>query len=423
MPTIYDSVRGTTDVSAVNGFFRGGFSGTALNTDRWTATKGAGGTQAVSGGNLTLGLGTGANEENSILSNIAFRIPSRVQVSLSLSQRIANQTIFIELVSVDATTGLPDGLNTAAFVFSGTTATNAICRCQNDGVTALDSSAQTILTTASQSVFELQVNASMLRFVNVAQDSAASPTLNFVRSQSLPDPNAIYKLRIRGLNGATPPASNTNVVVNYAAVTDFNPFMVELVDSRTTAAATPVVGTGTSGRVAVTLDAATLAGATALNVQGTVASDGVLAGNPLVTGFGARTANITAVASGDAVTALANTIGAQVELPYAIPESTWQYGSSTAITNTTDVAVKAAAAAGIRNYVTGLSFVNTSATGTVIVVKDGSTVIWAGYAQQNVSNHINFPVPLRGTAATAVNVAALTTAANVYVSAQGYIAP
>ena len=36
---------------------------------------------------------------------------------------------------------------------------------------------------------------------------------------------------------------------------------------------------------------------------------------------------------------------------------------------------------------------------------------------------ITFPTPLRGTAATAVNFACLTTGAQVYVNAQGYAAP
>jgi hypothetical protein len=37
--------------------------------------------------------------------------------------------------------------------------------------------------------------------------------------------------------------------------------------------------------------------------------------------------------------------------------------------------------------------------------------------------NIVFPTPLRGSAATAVNFACLTTGAQVYVNAQGYVAP
>ena len=144
-----------------------------------------------------------------------------------------------------------------------------------------------------------------------------------------------------------------------------------------------------------------------------------------MTGAIARTSNATAAANGDVVTALANLVGVPVMLPYAIPESTWQYGSSTAVTGTSDVVVKAAAAAGIRNYMTGLQYHNTSATASVIVVKDGSTVIWASMAPASMAKpaFMAFPVPLRGTAATAMNVAMLTTATNTFVAAQGFIAP
>lgn len=101
----------------------------------------------------------------------------------------------------------------------------------------------------------------------------------------------------------------------------------------------------------------------------------------------------------------------------------WGYaGASGGILNTTDVAIKTAAGAGVRNYISSLQFKNTAAVASEIVVKDGSTVIWRGHVSASMTFHelVTFNPPLRGTANTALNVAMLTTATATIVSAQGY---
>lgn len=100
--------------------------------------------------------------------------------------------------------------------------------------------------------------------------------------------------------------------------------------------------------------------------------------------------------------------------------TSWQYSGVVAVT--TAVTVKAAAAAGVRNYTTGLQFQNTSATASTIVVQDGATTIWQGNATASMASpaSIRFNVPLKGTAATALTVTCATTGANVLVNAQGY---
>lgn len=105
--------------------------------------------------------------------------------------------------------------------------------------------------------------------------------------------------------------------------------------------------------------------------------------------------------------------------------ATWQYaGIAGGIVDTADVAIKAAAGAGVRNYLTNIQFINTSATASEIVVKDGTTIIWRGYAPASGTqvNSVEFNTPLRGTANTALNVAMITTATATRVSAQGYTA-
>lgn len=101
----------------------------------------------------------------------------------------------------------------------------------------------------------------------------------------------------------------------------------------------------------------------------------------------------------------------------------WKYtAASGGITNTSDAALAAAAGAGKCNYLSSIQITNASATGTEVVVKDGSTVIWRGYAGQNVSHTYVFPRPLVGSPNTALNVACITNSTQTYVNAQGFIA-
>lgn len=114
-------------------------------------------------------------------------------------------------------------------------------------------------------------------------------------------------------------------------------------------------------------------------------------------------------------------------VPSGIPGSAtaWSYASAGAITNTSDVVLKAAGAAGVVNYLASMDIANSDATvATEVVIKDGSTIIWrrnfgALYAGAGT---FNFSPPLKSTAATALNVACITTSSETYVNAQGYSA-
>jgi hypothetical protein len=112
-----------------------------------------------------------------------------------------------------------------------------------------------------------------------------------------------------------------------------------------------------------------------------------------------------------------------VAQPHALTGSRWGYAGVTGgITDTSDVVLAAAGGASVRNYVVALQYHNTSAVASEIVVKDGSTVIWRGYAPATMTRPVDivFPVPLKGTANTAMNVAMITTATATIVSAQGF---
>lgn len=110
-------------------------------------------------------------------------------------------------------------------------------------------------------------------------------------------------------------------------------------------------------------------------------------------------------------------------VPYRRNTKSWQVASATGgLVDTSDVAIKAAEA-GKSHYLCALQLVNYDATvATEVVVKDGTTVIWRGYcgAVGVAPAVINFPVPLKATENTALNIAAITTSAQVVYSAQGY---
>ncbi len=107
----------------------------------------------------------------------------------------------------------------------------------------------------------------------------------------------------------------------------------------------------------------------------------------------------------------------------ALSSAFWRYaGVAGGITDAADVTLAAAGGASVRNYLASIQYHNTSATASEIVIKDGSTVIWRGYApaSMTVPATVAFEVPLKGTANTALNVAMITTGTATRVSAQGY---
>lgn len=114
-------------------------------------------------------------------------------------------------------------------------------------------------------------------------------------------------------------------------------------------------------------------------------------------------------------------MGKLVTSPHAPPVNQRQ-GITAAMTGTGDTAVLAAAGASIRNYVTGIHVVNTHATvGTEVQIKDGTTVIDRFYVPALSERTREYPVPLKGTANTAINAANVTTGSNTYVQAVGFV--
>lgn len=162
--------------------------------------------------------------------------------------------------------------------------------------------------------------------------------------------------------------------------------------------------------------------------NGQTAHSAASTGSPVRVAGRAITTLDTTLVQGDA-TDLAVTTGQQLMIkPFATSENDWQATSGTTpLATTTSTQLKAAGAASIRNFVTACQFYNTSATvSTTVSLLDGASNIWTGYlpattaALPVVPIQVDFPTPLRGTAATAMNVQLGTTSASVYYNCEGY---
>lgn len=165
--------------------------------------------------------------------------------------------------------------------------------------------------------------------------------------------------------------------------------------------------------------------------NGQTAHSAASTGSPVRAGGRVNTAVDTTLVAGDASDLFITTGGALVEKPYAVPELDWtSVASASGIANTTTaVTVKAAAAAGVRNYITGIQLSgDTLGAATEFAIRDGAagTVLWRMKLNTTalVPTTIAFPTPLRGTAATLLEIVTLTAVTGgVYANLQGYTAP
>jgi hypothetical protein len=243
----YDASDDANRIKTVQKKFRDNFEGTSLKSAVWEefGTKGNG-TVSVSAGALTIASGTTINSDFGIISKNTYTIPFRFGVGLLRSQRIANNSLIIEAVSVNET-GVPDGLNTVAIVFDGTTVTQAKYRVKANGLADLDSSVSTFPTTASLAVYEIEPFSDECWFHGSVVDSTNGRANSYRRHQRLPDPNAKYKIRIRSKNEATAPASSTTNTINFVNVQDYTEITAEITGGRGQATAGQSIGVIVSG--------------------------------------------------------------------------------------------------------------------------------------------------------------------------------
>lgn len=158
-----------------------------------------------------------------------------------------------------------------------------------------------------------------------------------------------------------------------------------------------------------------------VNARGPAAHDAAAAGNPLLLGAEALSAERAAVATTDVTKLVADLVGKLIVLPYANPENMVS-GTTAVVTDTTRTSIIAAQGAGVRLYITSLIVTNGDATvGTFVKIEDDTTVILQGYAAAAGGGFaLTFPTPLRLTANKALQFECVTTSAEVTVTAVGY---
>jgi hypothetical protein len=225
-------------------------------TNTWELIQtGAGQTVTVAGaanGARYLNVATGVtiNSETIILSRDSFKLPVKLAFALSMSQRIANQEVFVEIVGVNATTGvvetdatfpstnLNNASNAASLKFDGTVVTTASHLSRGFAVSELIGAGTVFTgsTTAATgtcpnfipaSIYEINADMEEVVWNTRAVDSLAAVQVAVKRTQTLPDPGKDYKVRIRIRNLGTAPASTTDVRLHFVRVLDTTRFTVD----------------------------------------------------------------------------------------------------------------------------------------------------------------------------------------------------
>lgn len=168
-------------------------------------------------------------------------------------------------------------------------------------------------------------------------------------------------------------------------------------------------------------------------VGGVAAHDAAVGGSPVRVGARGVSANYAAVSTGDTTDLITTLVGALVVKDFSIPELDWSYAAAASgiVNTTTAVDVRAAQAAGIRNYITGVHIMAEAlGTATEFTISDGTTPtvlfrLKIGTAGIPQGVNIVFPTPLKTAAAAKVSIATLTASGTgaVYCNLQGYSAP
>ena len=215
---------GASLVSTLRLPWRHDFPGSSLDSTEWSVlTQGSGQTITVSGSALQISAGTTASAATKIRSVRSFTVPFRVWFIFYLSQRIANQSFYLELV--DSTEQ-----HYAQFWFDGTSATTAKYYTANAGTSG--GTTLTTLSSASYAIAEIEVFPDEVYFVSRYTDSTSAKSYVNCRTRLIPDPNNDYYIQIRAVNSSSAPASNTTLYLDAVVVQDISELTVEITGGR-----------------------------------------------------------------------------------------------------------------------------------------------------------------------------------------------
>jgi hypothetical protein len=86
--------------------------------------------------------------------------------------------------------------------------------------------------TSNYGLLELELFADEIWYHARAMDSTNGRSASWVRHQQIPDPNTIFKIRIRAVNKSTAPASTTTLGINFVHVMDYAELTAEITAGR-----------------------------------------------------------------------------------------------------------------------------------------------------------------------------------------------
>jgi hypothetical protein len=490
LPT--ESTPFTTVMPAPQKTWRSGFDATlaanGVDTAFMTLLQ-AGSGMAVSqaSGSLVITSGTTAYAESIIRSVVSWKDTFKFRYFLTLSQRIANNDTYVELVDIigdglaftvnsatSVTVTIPSnpfaaanigqsisigaltlasclsqkaviasvsgndvtftvagfpasgngtcslfGWNYHHVLYTSTTSTNAAYGTQRNGWTSGDTTA-TINTSASGHLGIMTNDGEKSAYFDKpgTSSTASDNSQRASSDRNVPATETPLYIQIRVVNGSTAPASTTTATIGFVEMDNYIQQQVSIVglEPLPKAAALPVEPFQFTSS---NLNA---------QVTGNVGHSTASSGNPVRVAGRVNTAADTTLVAGDVSDLFMSQAGQLVIKDYADATLDWQSAAAASgiVNTTTAVTLKAAGGAGIRNYLTGVDLATDALGGaTELVIRDGAsgTVIWRTKLQTTALpvTRINFPTPLRGTAATLMEVALLTAVTGgVYVNAQGY---
>jgi hypothetical protein len=217
-------------------------SGTLDTAEDWEVVQtGAGQTIDASSGSLVMSTGVTINTETIIRSKRRFTLPVRTVLCVMLSQRIANQEFYAELVNAS-------GNVFARYKFDGTSATAGKIEVASGALNQSLNVAVTVPTTASLSLIEIDLAMDEANFRTKAIDSNTAGSDRATRTSNLPHPDDELYLQFRTKNLGTAPASSTNFSIAYGFVQDVNELSVELVGGRGNSGSGQAVGVVSTGQ-------------------------------------------------------------------------------------------------------------------------------------------------------------------------------
>lgn len=254
----YDERDDATTIKSMQKKWRAGFTGQELNPSKWEIIQvGAGQSITVNNGELQVHAGTVANAETIFVSKQEFTVPMRAMMNVKLSQRIANQEFFVELVSTDKETGEITSHSCAGWQFDGTSATSAKYYTNGGDQPTTLSALSTIVstTTGIGGIYEIEPTSDETWFFSRTADATSGRTNSYVRHSQIPSPSLKYRLQIRVKNGSVAPASNTIFYSQFANISDYTELTAEITGGR----GTSVAGQGIFATVAGSLTSVTTA--------------------------------------------------------------------------------------------------------------------------------------------------------------------